>query len=102
MLANIKEITELKDYQEVNKRLKEEWQLLGISNKDNEITYILGRKERVEKKSDWDNMETIKAYKERMKKLNSLGEQIQEHLTQSKKLYVGDGIIVEIGGENEQ
>lgn len=98
MLANIKEITELKDYQEVNKRLKEEWQLLGISNKDNEITYILGRKERVEKKSDWDNMETIKAYKERMKKLNSLGEQ----LTQSKKLYVGDGIIVEIGGENEQ
>lgn len=98
MLANIKEITELKDYQEVNKRLKEEWQLLGISNKDNEITYILGRKERVEKKSDWDNMETIKAYKERMKKLKSLGEQ----LTQSKKLYIGDGIIVEIGGENEQ
>ena len=73
MLANIKEITELKDYQEVNKRLKEEWQLLGISNKNNEITYILGRKERVEKKSDWDNMETIKAYKERIKKLNSLG-----------------------------
>lgn len=98
MLANIKEITELKDYQEVNKRLKEEWQLLGISNKNNEITYILGRKERVEKKSDWDNMETIKAYKERIKKLNSLGEQ----LTQSKKLYIGDGIIVEIGGENEQ
>ena len=98
MLANIKEITELKDYQEVNKRLKEEWQLLGISNKNNEITYILGRKERVEKKSDWDNMETIKAYKERIKKLNSLGEQ----LTQSKKLYIGNGIIVEIGGENEQ
>lgn len=98
MLANIKEITELKDYQEVNKRLKEEWQLLGISNKDNEITYILGRKKRVEKKSNWDNMETIKAHKERMKKLNSLGEQ----LTQSKKLYIGDGIIVEIGGENEQ
>lgn len=98
MLANIKEITELKDYQEVNKRLKEEWQLLGISNKNNEITYILGRKKRVEKKSDWDNMETIKAYKERIKKLNSLGEQ----LTQSKKLYIGDGIIVEIGGENEQ
>ena len=98
MLANIKEITELKDYQEVNKRLKEEWQLLGISNKDNEITYILGRKERVEKKSDWDNMETIKAHKERIKKLNSLGE----HLTQSKKLYIGDGIIVEIGGKNEQ
>lgn len=98
MLANIKEITELKDYQEVNKKLKEEWQLLGISNKNNEITYILGRKERVEKKSDWDNMETIKAYKERMKKLNSLGEQ----LTQSKKLYIGNGIIVEIGGENEQ
>jgi hypothetical protein len=49
MLANIKEITELKDYQEVNKRLKEEWQLLGISNKNNEITYILGRKERGEK-----------------------------------------------------
>lgn len=98
MLANIKEITELKDYQEVNKRLKEEWQLLGISNKNNEITYILGRKERVEKKSDWDNVETIKAYKERMKKLNSLGEQ----LTQSKKLYIGDGIIVEIGEENEQ
>ena len=98
MLANIKEITELKDYQEVNKKLKEEWQLLGISNKNNEITYILGRKERVEKKSDWDNMETIKAYKERIKKLNSLGEQ----LTQSKKLYIGNGIIVEIGGENEQ
>jgi hypothetical protein len=98
MLANIKEITELKDYQEVNKRLKEEWQLLGISNKNNEITYILGRKERGEKKSDWDNMETIKAYKERIKKLNSLGEQ----LTQSKKLYIGDGIIVEIGEENEQ
>lgn len=98
MLANIKEITELKDYQEVNKKLKEEWQLLGISNKNNEITYILGRKERVEKKSDWDNVETIKAYKERMKKLNSLGEQ----LTQSKKLYIGDGIIVEIGEENEQ
>ena len=77
MLANIKEITELKDYQEVNKRLKEEWQLLGISNKNNEITYILGRKERVEKKSDWDNMETIKAYKERIKKLNSLGEQLK-------------------------
>jgi hypothetical protein len=102
MLANIKEITELKDYQEVNKRLKEEWQLLGISNKDNEITYILGRKEIVEKKSDWNNIETIKAHKERMKKLNSLEEQIQEHLTQSKKLYIGDGIIVEIGGENEQ
>ena len=44
----------------------------------------------------------IKAHKERIKKLNSLGEQIQEHLTQSKKLYIGDGIIVEIGGENEQ
>jgi hypothetical protein len=43
-------------------------------------------------------METIKAYKERIKKLNSLGEQ----LTQSKKLYIGDGIIVEIGEENEQ
>jgi len=98
MLANIKEITELKDYQEVNKRLKEEWQLLGISNKNNEITYILGRKERGEKKSDWDNMETIKAYKERIKKLNSLGEQLK----QSKKLYIGDGIIVEIGEENEQ
>lgn len=98
MLANIKEITELKDYQEVNKRLKEEWQLLGISNKNNEITYILGRKERVEKKSDWDNMETIKAYKERIKKLNSLGEQLK----QSKKLYIGNGIIVEIGEENEQ
>lgn len=98
MLANIKEITELKDYQEVNKRLKEEWQLLGISNKNNEITYILGRKERGEKKSDWDNMETIKAYKERMKKLNSLGEQLK----QSKKLYIGNGIIVEIGEENEQ
>ena len=28
MLTNIKEITELKDYQEVNKRLKEEWQIL--------------------------------------------------------------------------
>lgn len=98
MLANIKEITELKDYQEVNKRLKEEWQLLGISNKNNEITYILGRKERGEKKSDWDNMETIKAYKERIKKLNSLGEQLK----QSKKLYIGNGIIVEIGEENEQ
>lgn len=102
MLVNIKEITELKDYQEVNKRLKEEWQLLGISNKDNEITYILGRKEIVEKKSNLDNIEMIKAHKERMKKLNSLGEQIQEHLTQSKKLYIGDGIIVEIGGKNEQ
>ena len=86
MLVNIKEITELKDYQEVNKRLKEEWQLLGISNKDNEITYILGRKEIVEKKSNLDNIEMIKAHKERIKKLNSLGEQIQEHLTQSKKL----------------
>ena len=98
MLANIKEITELKDYQEVNKRLKEEWQLLGISNKDNEITYILGRKEIVEKKSNLDNIEMIKAHKERMKKLNSLGEQ----LTLSKKLYIGNGIIVEIGEENEQ
>ena len=98
MLANIKEITELKDYQKVNKKLKEEWQLLGISNKNNEITYILGRKERVEKKSSLDNIEMIKAHKERMKKLNSLGEQ----LTQSKKLYIGNGIIVEIGEENEQ
>nr|DAU93549.1 MAG TPA: hypothetical protein [Caudoviricetes sp.] len=83
MLTNIKEIAELKDYQEVNKKLKEEWQLLGISNKNNEITYILGRKEIRERR-------TLKSM-----------EEIVEEIAKSKRVYLGDGVIIEVGGGDE-
>ncbi|PGH19968.1 hypothetical protein RN96_12755 [Fusobacterium polymorphum] len=83
MLTNIKEIAELKDYQEVNKKLKEEWQLLGISNKNNEITYILGRKEIRERRT-----------------LKSMEETVEE-IAKSKRVYLGDGVIIEVGGGDE-
>lgn len=84
MLTKIKEIAEIKDYQEVNKRLLEEWQLLGMSNKDNEITYILGRREIKEKR-------TLK---------NT--EEIVDEIAKSKRIYIGNGVILEVGGGDEQ
>lgn len=83
MLTKIKEIAEIKDYQEVNKRLSEEWQLLGVFNKDNEITYILGRKE-IKERSPLKSM-----------------EEIVKEMANSKRVYVGDGVIIEVGGGDE-
>lgn len=97
-ITNIKQILEITDFKEVNKKLEEGWLLLEIYQKDKcNLNYVLGNTEFEPTQikigtgiyfNALDKSEEIRAHRARLRKINSINQTLQQAIIDSIKEWV--------------